>query len=152
MQGQRTYTIQAGDTPLVIAGANDITLDELYALNPVLENGSNMPVGQELIIGESVSFLQVKVVKTQVEQEEIPFQTVKTDDGSLDRGKTKTTQEGVKGLQEVTYQYTYIDGRMVEKAQIGDAVVLQEPVEEHISVGTYIPRRATVPSQAAATG
>ena len=138
VQGQRTYTIQAGDTPLVIAGANDITLDELYALNPVLENGSNMPVGQELIIGESVSFLQVKVVKTQVEQEEIPFQTVKTDDGSLDRGKTKTTQEGVKGLQEVTYQYTYIDGRMVEKAQIGDAVVLQEPVEEHISVGTYI--------------
>ena len=138
VQGQRTYTIQAGDTPLIIAGANDITLDELYALNPVLENGSNMPVGQELIIGESVSFLQVKVVKTQVEQEEIPFETIKTDDDSLDRGKTKTTQQGVKGLQEVTYQYTYIDGRMVDRTQIGDPVVLQEPVEEHISVGTYI--------------
>ena len=138
VEGQRTYTIASGDTPWKIAGENGITLDELYALNPVLDNGNNMPVGEQLVIGQSVSFLQVKVVKTQVEQQAIAYNTVKTNDSSLAFGKTKVTQEGVDGVQQVTYQYTYVDGKMTEKTAVGDVVVLSEPVEEHISVGTYV--------------
>lgn len=138
VEGQRTYTIASGDTPWKIAGENGITLDELYALNPVLDNGNNMPVGEPLVIGQSVSFLQVKVVKTQVEQQAIAYNTVKTNDSSLAFGKTKVTQEGVDGVQQVTYQYTYVDGKMTEKTAVGDVVVLSEPVEEHISVGTYV--------------
>ena len=139
VQGQQSYTIKAGDTPWSIAGANGITLDELYALNPVLDNGNNLPVGQELVIGQNVSFLQVKVVKTQVEQESIPYDTVKTNDSSLAYGKTKTTQAGVNGVREVTYQYTYIDGSLIEKVAVGDPVVVSQPVQEQISVGTYVP-------------
>ena len=138
VQGQRTYIIQSGDTPWKIAGENGITLDDLYALNPVLDNGNNMPVGEPLVIGQSVSFLQVKVVKTQVEQQAIAYNTVKTNDSSLAFGKTKVTQEGVDGVQQVTYQYTYVDGKMTDKTAVGDVVVLSEPVEEHISVGTYV--------------
>lgn len=138
VQGQRTYTIVPGDTPWKIAGENGITLDELYSLNPILENGNNMPVGEELTIGQSVSFLQVKVVKTQTEQQAIPYKTVKTNDNSLAFGKTKVTQKGVEGTQQVTYQYTYIDGKLVERTAVGDVVILSEPVEEHVSVGTYV--------------
>ena len=138
VEGQRTYTIVSGDTPWKIAGENGITVDELYALNPVLNNGNNMPVGEQLVIGQSVSFLQVKVVKTQLEQQAVAYKTVKTNDNSLAFGKTKVTQQGVDGAQQVTYQYTYVDGKLTDKTAIGDVVVLSEPVEEHVSVGTYV--------------
>ena len=47
-------------------------MDELYALNPELDNGNYMVVGMQLVISQSVSFLQVQAVRTEVAQETIP--------------------------------------------------------------------------------
>ncbi len=54
VQGQRSYTVQEGDTPYDIAGRNDVTLADLYALNPQLDNGNYMMPGMELVIGQAV--------------------------------------------------------------------------------------------------
>lgn len=137
VQGQRTYVIEAGDTPLIIAGKNDITLAELYALNPVLENGNNVPIGQELTISGAQSFLQVQYSITLVENEEVPYTTNKTNDDNLTYGVQKTTQKGVNGIDEVTYSYTYVDGVLQGRTELSRVRTL-EPVTEEISVGTYV--------------
>ena len=138
VEGQRTYVVQDGDTPWSIALSNNITVDELYALNPELDNGNYMVVGMQLVISQSVSFLQVQAVRTEVAQETIPYQTITTEDDELSYGKTKVTQEGVDGVQEVTYQVTYIDGQEASRVQVGDPVVISEPVDELISEGTFV--------------
>ncbi|MEG0804245.1 MAG: M23 family metallopeptidase, partial [Pygmaiobacter sp.] len=137
VQGQRSYVIAKGDTPLMIAGKNDVTLADLYAMNPVLENGKNLPIGQELLISGAQSFLQVKVVITQTVQEEVAFATNKTNDSKLGYGLSKVTQKGVKGLDNVTYTYTYVDGIQTNRTEVGRATIAA-PVTEEISIGTYI--------------
>lgn len=137
VQGQRTYTIAQGDTPLIIAGKNDIKLADLYALNPVLENGKSVFVGQELLISGAQSFLQVKAVKTEVVEEEIPFTTNKTNDSNLAFGVSKTTQKGEKGLDSVTYTDTYVDGVRVSHTEVA-RTVLRAPVTEEVSVGAKV--------------
>ena len=138
VEGERTYVVQEGDTPWSIALANNITVDELYALNPELDGGNYMMVGMQLVISQSVSFLQVQAVRTEVVQETIPYQTITTEDDSMSYGKTKVIQQGVDGVQQVTYQVTYIDGQESSRVQVGEPVVLSEPVDELVSEGTYI--------------
>lgn len=137
VQGQRTYVIVQGDTPLIIAGKNDIKLADLYALNPVLENGKNVPIGQELLISGAQAFLQVKAVKTEVIEEEIPFTTNKTNDPKLSFGVSKTTQKGEKGLDSVTYTDTYVDGVRISHTEVA-RTVLRAPVTEEVSVGAKV--------------
>ena len=138
VEGQRSYVVQDGDTPWTIALANNITVDELYALNPQLDNGNYMMPGMTIVVSQSVSFLQVQAVMTEVVQQTIPYETITTEDDSIRAGQTKVTQEGVEGLQEVTYQVTYIDGQESSRIQIGEPVVLSEPVNELVSKGTYV--------------
>lgn len=137
VQGQRTYTIVKGDTPLIIAGKNDVKLADLYALNPVLDNGNNLPIGQELVISGAQSFLQVKAVKTEVTEEEVPFATNKTNDPKLSFGVSKTTQKGENGLDSVTYTDTYVDGVRVSHVEVARTVV-RAPVTEEISIGAKV--------------
>lgn len=142
VQGQRTYLIEKGDTPIIIAGKNGVTLSDLYAMNPVLENGAKVPVGQELLIAAPQSFLQVKAVRTVVEDEEISYTTNKTNDDSMSYGQTKVTQKGVKGVDSVTYSCTFVDGVQVAKTEVARTTV-SAPVTEEISVGTKTPTGAT---------
>ena len=138
VEGQRSYVVQDGDTPWTIALANNITVDELYAMNPELDNGNYMMPGMTLVVGESVSFLQVMAVQTEVVEQSIPYQTITTEDDTLRKGQTKVTQEGVEGLQQVTYQVTYVDGQEESRVQVGEPVVLSEPVDKLVSEGTYV--------------
>ncbi len=136
--GQKNYTVQEGDTPWTIALANNITVDQLYALNPQLDNGNYMVPGMSLVISQSVPFLRVQAVQTEVVQSTIPYETITTEDNTIRAGQTKVTQKGVEGLQETTYQVTYIDGQEASRVQVGESVVLSEPVDELVSKGTYV--------------
>ena len=138
VQGQRTYTIQAGDTPWKIAGSNDVTLDDLYALNPILENGSNMPVGAELVIGQAVPFLQVKAIVTTVEREPISYETETEYSTDLAFGVQRILQEGVEGEKDVTYETTYVGGQRTERRAVGEPVVITEPVTQIQQMGVYM--------------
>ena len=77
-QEERTYTIQSGDTPYEIAQDNNISLNELVALNPgILENC--MP-GDTVKLQGSVPFMSVKVSRTLTYEESIPYETVEVSD------------------------------------------------------------------------
>lgn len=133
-QGQRVDVIQKGDTPLIIAGRNGVTLADLYAMNPVLENGKNAPIGQELLISAPQNFLQVKAVLTETVEEEVPYTQNRTYDDNLAFGVNKVKQKGVNGVDSVTYSRTIVDGIQVARVEIARSTI-SAPVTEEVSVG-----------------
>lgn len=137
LQGKKSeakyYTVQTGDTVSQIANANDMTSSELFALNPELSE--TIRVGDTILVSNEVNYVQLKVVKTEIDREEIPFKTIKTNNSKLYKGTTKVTKRGVKGVDEVTRLVTYVDGVQVSTEEI-NRVTLREPVDEQVSVGT----------------
>ncbi len=81
--------------------------------------------------------------KTETTTKSLPFETKYVDDNTLAQGTTKTTQNGVEGVETTTYSITYTDGvetaREVEKVE-----VTRQPVNKIIARGTYVaPKPAT---------
>ncbi|NLC76855.1 MAG: DUF348 domain-containing protein [Clostridia bacterium] len=69
-----------------------------------------------------------------VEEEEIPYQVVRHQDPTLERGQTKVVQKGQNGLTHNTYRVTYINGEEVSRELVSKQVV-KPPVNEEIQVG-----------------
>lgn len=137
-QEEEVYTVQSGDTPWMIAAVNDLTLNELYELNPEMtESDYNMYVGDQLIVAQEVDFLQVKQITTRTWQEEIPYETNTTNSDEYDYGVTKTLVEGQNGVKEITADITYIDGVQIS-TEILQETVLSEPVTEEVVKGTHL--------------
>ena len=129
---QRVYTTVAGDSPILIAQKNGVPYSQLKALNPNIEK--ELFVGQELIVEKAVPMLEVEVVKTVVEEEDINFKIKQIQDTSQYQGYVKVTQPGKKGKQEVTYEVTYVDGIETNRTVL-DTEVIEEPVTEKVIVG-----------------
>ena len=68
--------------------------------------------------------------------EDIPYGTTTVEDDRYYKGYEVTLSAGVPGQQEVTADVTYIDGERVGETRIGTPVVLSEPVNERVLVGT----------------
>ncbi len=134
VSGEKHYTVVSGDNPWVIARKNGITLNTLYTLNPGMEGGG-MWVGDDVIVGASVPFLQVKYVETSTRQVEIPYTTKTERNNSMNLGTSKVSQAGEKGLNEQTVESTYIDG-ILQSEVVTQTTVLKEPVQEIIQQGT----------------
>lgn len=137
-QEEKIYVVQAGDTPWMIAAANDLTLNELYELNPEMTSKSyQMYIGDELVVAQEMDFLQVKQVATRTWQEEIAYDTKTTNSEEYDWGVTKTITAGQNGLKEVTADITYINGVKVS-TEVLNETILVEPVTEEIIKGTHL--------------
>lgn len=79
--------------------------------------------------------LPMQSVTHVVETRSIAYQTVKTTSTKYTAGTEVVTQEGVDGVEEVTYQISVVNGVAAGKTEISSRVV-QEPVECHVTVGT----------------
>lgn len=134
VSGEKHYSVVEGDSPSLIASKNGITTRTLYNLNPGLEGGG-LWVGDDLIVGASVPFLQVKYVETSTRQVEIDYQTKTEKNNSMNLGTTKVTQKGEKGINEETVESVYIDG-VLQSETVVNTTVLKEPVTEVIQQGT----------------
>ena len=73
--------------------------------------------------------------KEVIETVEIDFNTKKVNDSSLQKGKTKVSQKGEKGIKSVKYLVTTKNGEEVAKEYLSEEVT-KEPVDEIIKVGT----------------
>ena len=132
----KVYTVQKGDTPSGIASANGVTYATLKSLNPDIEK-SLMP-GQQVLISKSSPNLGVKLTRTETYNEDVPFGTDTTQDNRYYDGYTFVTKAGVKGVQEVVADVTYIDGVEVERNVLSTKIV-KEPVNQKVTVGTQKP-------------
>jgi len=145
-QAQVDYTVQSGDTPWTIAAANGLTLSELYALNPQMSASSyNMYVGDTLVLGQERPFLEVKTIDRITYQVAIPFETNETTSEDYSYGTTKTVQEGVDGVKEITADVTTVGGIETHR-DIIEETVLQEPVTKEVVKGTRLPNGSIAPS------
>ena len=127
------HIVQDGDTLYDIALKYDTTIEQLYAMNP--DMGENIYMGDKIIVSMEVNYVRVKVMKTEVRTEEIPYETVKTESSSLYKGTQRIKTEGSAGLAQVTELVSYVDGVKISTEEI-DRVTVREPVDREILVGT----------------
>ena len=140
-QAEKIYKVQAGDTLWAIAQKNDLTFKELCALNtnfkgaPLTET-SNIQEGDELIVTKEEATLEVRITKVETRQEEIPYSTETTESRDLNKGVTRTTQEGENGLRNVTMRNVYdTNGTLLEQTILSTETI-KEPVNKKVVVGT----------------
>ena len=129
----RYYTVQEGDAPLSIAEKNDVTLDELVALNPDIL--TNCPIGRSVLVNKSESYLPVKRIVTVSYEESIPYSTEYVETSSLYKGQKQTKTSGKNGSQTITADISYVDGVEIGR-EILSTVVTAQPVNEVILEGT----------------
>ena len=132
-QVDRYYTVQEGDAPLSIAEKNDVTLDELVALNPDIL--TNCPVGRSVLINKSESYLPVKRIVTITYEETISYSTEYIDTSSLYKGQKQTKTSGQNGTRSITADVSYVDGVEIGREILSSEVTAQ-PVNEVILRGT----------------
>lgn len=133
---QRIYRAVAGDAPVTIAKKNGIPYSQLKSLNPDIEK--SLVIGQEVLVEKAVPMLEVKVVRTEVSQEDIAFKIEHIQDSSKYEGYVSVAQRGVKGTREVTAKVTYVGG--IETArEVLTTRVVKEPIKEKVIVGGMRP-------------
>ena len=134
-QGAVSYTVQAGDTPWVIAGTYGISLDQLQAMNPQ-QDWTQFHAGDVLLIQQAMPYLQVKRTVTETRTEPIAFKTVEEKDEDLSFGTQKVAQEGVDGVSQITEQKIYYgDSQTPSQVIEVDRQTIQEPQDKIIKIG-----------------
>jgi murein DD-endopeptidase MepM/ murein hydrolase activator NlpD len=127
------YTVKSGETIWSIATANDLSESALLNLNPGQDE--LIKTGDQLKVSNEVNFIRVKIIKTEVRIEDIPYETIKSNNSTLFTGDSRTTRQGVYGADEVTELVTYIDDTKVT-AQETNRVHLSDPIARKLDVGT----------------
>lgn len=157
---QRTYTVEAGDTPTGIADKVRMPYSELKAMNPNIEE--DLFAGMEVLVQASRPFLSVKSIYTEEYQEEVPYDTIEVQNATYAASYRAVTQEGVDGLEKVMAEVTAINGIETNREILKRDRILN-PIPERVTVGvntTLVPdisspiRPGTnmAPSGAAGTG
>lgn len=137
--GARTYRTEEGETGYTVMEHTQLDWDTLVALNPDLQDPADvLPSRMQLITGlTSPELLKVKVVERRTRQEEIPYEEVQSESSEYNFGDTVLVQEGENGLQEITEDYTYIDGVNTE-VNVVRVDVIKQPVTRETVKGTRL--------------
>lgn len=130
------YTVKSGDTPTGIADKTGVPYAVLRELNPGIEN--KLVEGMEIYTQIAAPYMTVSNNYTDVVVEEMPFETVETQNATYARGYRDVTQEGVNGERRVTYAVKVINGLETERVELSSET-LKNPVEEKVTVGVNNP-------------
>lgn len=127
------YTVVAGDSPKRIASKFDLSLSELYAMNPGLEDSTIYPGDQVVVSGETAYLPIGLTYVTTYDETDIPIIYIDSDDYYY--GVTHTKSEGTAGIDRVTARVTYVNG--IETARIVENTVsIKEAVASEVYKGT----------------
>ncbi len=129
-----TYIVKEGDTYYDIATAYELTVDELYELNPEIDKDI-LSIDTELKLTKETPFLPV-ITKGEETYEAVidsPIQYI--DDDTMYIGEEEVTIEGDDGLSSNVADVTYING-VEEIRDIKETTVLKEATQTQITRGT----------------
>lgn len=76
-------------------------------------------------------------VETETELDAINYETVEHEDGTIPRGESRVSVEGVKGQRATTYEVTYVNGKETDRKEVSSEIT-KEPVAKVVLVGTYV--------------
>lgn len=82
-----------------------------------------------------VTLTQAVVYAEEVQTEDIPFNTVKRLNSSLEAGETVTVREGVKGQLTKTVKVKYVNGEAVETTVLSEVVTVN-PIDKIVEYGS----------------
>ncbi len=101
----------------------------------------------EASIKEEMEIEVIRVEKEIIrENESIDYKTIRENDGTLDKGKSRVEREGQEGQLEQEIEITYENGEEVNREILSETVV-QEPVNRIVKIGTKVPKPAPVVSR-----
>lgn len=132
--GKTTYDVVGGDTYIGIAAANDMTLNELMALNPQASLDS-LFIGDELNVKRIIPYLSVYTVDRETYETVLECPVEYVDDPSLYIGNSKVITQGVEGRALIDADVKYVDGYETERT-IVSTTTLEEPTTTVIAQGT----------------
>ncbi len=128
------YTVKSGDTVSAIGQAYDLTVSEIKALNPGLDE-ARINIGQQLTLSAAVPYLSVQQTITEAYVAPIPYETIIQYDDTMYTNTSKISKAGVEGSADVVADVTYVNG--VETGRnITSYKVLADPVSAIKLVGT----------------
>ncbi|MFH5880418.1 ubiquitin-like domain-containing protein [Arthrobacter sp. NA-172] len=99
--------------------------------NDRVSQPNSAPVVANMVIKVS----RVDTSKTATETENVPFDTVTTQDPAQFKDQKTVTQEGVLGLLSKTFKLVLVDGREASRTLVSSDVTVQ-PVSAKVTVGT----------------
>ena len=129
------YAVQQGDVLGAIARKHNMTLDELRALNPEIQETDKILIGQELLVQRPQPYLRVQVVRTISYTEAIPYETEQIKDNSQYVTYEKVKTKGVEGSRDIVAEVTLVDG-VEQSRKIISSTVTKEPTTKVVVVGT----------------
>lgn len=132
---EETYTVQQGDSLWSIVRSLGISLDELYAMNPGLNDQSVIQPGQDLRIVKPDYLLNVVTVEIAAYTEVIPFETETRKDDALYTNQSKVLQNGVRGTANVEARIVKRNG-IEQEREILHREVIEEPITRIVAQGT----------------
>lgn len=142
---------------LVADGSSSAVTTTAVSVGDVLEDAglvlgdsdrTSQPANAPVVNNMVVKVSRVDTTQTAAASEEIPFETLKTDDAELPVGEEKVTQEGAAGKVEKKFSLVTVDGREASRTLVSETVAVQ-PVTEKISIGTK-PKPKPEPAKAPA--
>lgn len=129
------YVVEPGDVLSVIAEKNNMTVEDIKALNPQIESDDDIYYDDRLNITVPKAAIQVLVEKQETYREDYNVDVVYEDDDSMYIGESEVVQEGTPGSHVVTDLVTYKDDVESEREE------LQETVE--VAAVAQVIRRGT---------
>ena len=127
------YTAEKGDTPSGIASMYNLSTSELAAMNPGIL--TDLRPGDEVMVSVEEPYLSVNVVKQETYNEEIPYETIKTETDTLYKGDSRTVVKGIKGERRVVADVVYHNGIELSR-DVLESAVLSEPKAAEVQIGT----------------
>lgn len=129
------YTVESGDSLYAICDKLGLTLEELQALNPGLDEDTMLHVGDKLYSQQEIPLLTVETVEITTMAETIPYETEYESSDYYYEGETYVTRSGSNGRASVTARLTKHNGEVVDREDLATEVII-EPVNEIIVRGT----------------
>jgi len=137
-EAKTIYTIANGDCLSTICTKINISLDELYALNPGITENSKILPGQQLIVTVPTSELSVVTTQRSTYEEDYSADVQYVDNTSMYRGTSNVIQQGTTGHRIVTADISSVNGTESNRQIIQQKVTI-ESVPRIVEIGTVTP-------------
>lgn len=131
-----SYIVDKDDTVVSIAEKFSMTPNLLLELNNKKESESIF-VGEKINVLTSDTLLHTKIITKEIQNNDIPFETILSEDSNLEKGRTILLKEGSNGKENIAYNVTYIDNLETNRKEISRKTIV-EPINEEKIIGTKV--------------
>lgn len=135
------YTVVSGDAPLSIAEKNNISYDDLLALNPTIT--TSCFIGDKVVLSRQQPYLSVCTTYTETYDTAIDYEIIQIPDETMYIGATTLIQAGVEGQATRTAEVIMVNGYETGRNIISETII-SEPVEKRVKVGAKTYSGATL--------